>query len=555
MSEVFCKFNDILSDNQIAELYRRCNYDKDDKELYFTSNDFIDGYSLIEYGDNDYEFGEQFTNIINKNGDFVEFKLNKDIQYANGKIIKLNDSDNGTYFFKVHRILELDYKYEPLKGYVVKKQRETSFFYIKVTRYPIKADENAVDLNFVINPELKVIASFSDDNAWGIKYDGYNNCNVYTERNFFFINEERKFLVFTQKLIANSDETGFFDEHMYGLEPELYDAFMRENDPNWGYEYGLSESIYEEELDEETLDKAIKKYEGIIDENEEEDDDDIPYLGDINFFFEDKNNKLYKDAFSDYYRTLYGIIDCYTKSSQQLTPFTDCLDYVINIIWARWRCEKEIKEHGHYNFYGQGWDFGHTRFWGYVMDNKFFDYPSIVKGFTLKYVLKYYPSILRWLVEHNIIIIPNKLLNNLGNNELTRYIRLKQEVCLEYSSISSIDDTIRSNEKYGIISTYQDKTLRQIIYSKGGTKHLVNLIKHSNLEIEKDVIEQLINESNNQLETKCYNIILDVIEDIEYQEEEYNAWVQQQMHDDYVRECNEEFNNMMNDFDAWGNID
>ena len=72
MHEVFCKFDDTLSDTQITELYRRCNYDKDDEELYFISHDFINGYSLIEYGDNDYEFGKQFTNIINKNGELVE---------------------------------------------------------------------------------------------------------------------------------------------------------------------------------------------------------------------------------------------------------------------------------------------------------------------------------------------------------------------------------------------------------------------------------------------------------------------------------------------------
>lgn len=38
---------------------------------------------------------------------------------------------------------------------------------------------------------------------------------------------------------------------------------------------------------------------------------------------------------------------------------------------------------------------------------------------------------------------------------------------------------------------------------------------------------------------------------------EYEEWarVQQEDHDRYVEECNREFNSMMDDFDAWGNID
>ena len=49
--------------------------------------------------------------------------------------------------------------------------------------------------------------------------------------------------------------------------------------------------------------------------------------------------------------------------------------------------------------------------------------------------------------------------------------------------------------------------------------------------------------------------ILEELRDDKIAKENYWAEIQQQMHDDYVRECNKEFNNMMNDFDAWGNID
>ena len=189
------------------------------------------------------------------------------------------------------------------------------------------------------------------------------------------------------------------------------------------------------------------------------------------------------------------------------------------------------------------------------MTTKFFDYPSDVKGFSLNYVIKFYPEILKRLIDTETVIIPNKLLNKQKDNELTRYIRLKQEEYLKYSPIKSVDDTLKSDEKYGLISSYQGQTLRQIIYSREGTKYLVNLIKHTNLQISKGVVLELINNSNNQIETNCYNIILSVLEDIEYQQELENDWIQQKMHEDNVREANREFDDMMNDFDAWGNLD
>ena len=553
MSEIVRKFSEVVSESQIERLYRICDYDIDDNETFFSTNDFINDYSLIEYGDIDSEWGTHHTDIINTKGEFVEIKLKKDIEYANGKIIKLNKSDNGSYSFEIHRILQLDYKYECFKGYVVESQSETSFFFFKVTRYSNKRDEDTLDIYFVINSSLKVIASFTDTNTWGNEYDGYKNCNVYTDRDYFFINDERKYLVFSQKLMANCDDNGFYNEHMYGLDSASYDDYMQEYEP--GYDWNIDDNtVYEYSLDEETLGKAIAKSEGELDE-EDEDYDDIPYIDDITFFFDDKKNKLYKDAFTSYYRTLYGIIDCNIKSSSQLLPFTDNIDYAISIIWDRWRCEKEISENRYYRFYGQGWDIDNKCFYGYVMREKFFNYPSKVKGYTLKYVYKYYPDTLKWLVEHQIIVIPNKLLDSLGNNELTRYIRIEQEKHLEYAHISSIDDTLSSNELYGIVSTYQGKTLRQIVYSKGGTKHLVNLLKFSNLNIEKDVVEELIDNTENELESKCYNILLSVIEDIEYREEEYNNWVQQQWEEQMNKDIQREFDDMMDDFDAWGNID
>ncbi len=56
------------------------------------------------------------------------------------------------------------------------------------------------------------------------------------------------------------------------------------------------------------------------------------------------------------------------------------------------------------------------------------------------------------------------------------------------------------------------------------------------------------------METNCYNILLSVIENIEYQEE-YNNWIQAEWDEYNIREANRQFNELMNDNDAWGNID
>lgn len=559
MNEITRKFLEVLSEQRLDDLRHRCNYYEDDEfnEFYFKGNDFINGYSIVEYGygEEDFQFGEHKSNIIDTNGFFVEIELNNEIKYMNGDIIKLNEADKGSYSFDVHRIQELFYKFHPFKGYVIESTKDTAYFYIKVTRFSYK--EETVDLYFVINSDLKVIASFTDADTWGIEYDGYHNCNVYTERRFFFINEERKFLVFSQKQMVNCNDNGFFEEHMYGLAPDLYRDQMQEFGcyDDWDEE---NSTIYEYELDEETLSKIMNKsnHSSVYnDVNEDDEDDDTPELEDITFFYDDINNKHYKNVFTEYYRELFGIIDCRITAKKQLTPFTDNIDYVIGIIWERWRCEKEINESGHFRYYSNGWDFKNNRFYGYVMSNKFFDYPSCVAGFTLRYVMEYYPSILKKLVEQEIILVPNRLLNKLGDNELIRFIRIEQEQHLNYAPIHSVDDTIKSDEKYGLISSYQGQTLRQIIYSKGGTKHIVKLIKFTNLNIDKDVIKEYINNSNNKIETNCFNILLSVLEDIEYQQEEYNSWVREKMEEDMIRDANRQFDEMMDDFDAWGNID
>ena len=126
---------------------------------------------------------------------------------------------------------------------------------------------------------------------------------------------------------------------------------------------------------------------------------------------------------------------------------------------------------------------------------------------------------------------------------------------LSYSEICSITDTVESSEYCGVVSSYQGKTLTQIIYTKGGTKHLIGLLKSGKLEIDRNVLEDLSKNAFNDIEEKCYGILISAIDDIELKKEQYDAWIKQQMDEDYIREANRQFNDMMNDFDAWENID
>lgn len=228
MNEIRKPFSDVLSEEQIRDLYAKCNYDKNNEDLYFECNDFINGFALILYGERDIEFGTDYSDIIDTNGNFIDILLDKNIKYSNGKIVKLKDDDKGSYFYKISRIHENKYKNDNFSSSI-----ETAFFVIKVTRYSNKRDEDTLDLYYVINPKLDVIATFADTNTWGNEFDGYKNCNVYTERDFFFINEEREFLIFSQKLIANSEEDGFVDKHLAGLDPIAYEDIMREYDPGF----------------------------------------------------------------------------------------------------------------------------------------------------------------------------------------------------------------------------------------------------------------------------------------------------------------------------------
>ena len=71
-----------------------------------------------------------------------------------------------------------------------------------------------------------------------------------------------------------------------------------------------------------------------------------------------------------------------------------------------------------------------------------------------------------------------------------------------------MDEPLSSSDYLGITSTYNGMTLDEIVYKKGGTKYLVNMIKYANLEIDTNVIYDFMQNTPNAIELKCYNIIL-----------------------------------------------
>lgn len=487
MNEIKKPFSDVLSDEQIHNLHVRCGYDENSRESYFICNDFINGYALIYYGEGDVEYGTHYSNVIDTNGNFIDVTLDRNIKYSNGKIIKLNDNEKGRYYFEISRIREVG---RNIGAYF--SDIDTDFFVIKVTKC-LKGYEN--DTYYVINPQLNVIATFLESNMWGQEFNDRNNI-CHTECDFYFINEERDFLIFSQKIIGDS---------------------------------------------EEIMQKIVIKYK-----------DKLDFKGQYTSISSEKYIPHSENCIV-FYWICYGIIDCKIKSTKQLQPFTDNNSVVKHIIQHRQENNENQRFLSH--SYGQGWDYEDKHFYGYIMYDERFRYPLRVKGFTLKYLYEFYPNRLEWMSDHGLILIPNNLLDTLGNSEITRHIRLNQEMHLSYSKIESVSDCLSSTEYNGIVSSYQGKTISQIIYKKGGTKYLACLLKAGKLYIEKSVLEELLKNAFNDIEEKCYGILISTINNIELKKERYNDWLQRRIDEDNIIEVNRQFNGMMSDFDAWGNID
>lgn len=549
-TEAVIPFDEVLSQESIEKIKSRMEYDETDSSLFFDGHDFINGFALVVCGYEYSKFDEPETQIVNRIGDFVDISLDKNIKYSSGKIVKLSDGDKSQYSFKISRIMYPVTEFTSWGGKYV-RDKESSYFVIKVAKY--LRNEDTQYCYYIIDSNLNVIETFKDTEKFGVEFDGYKHCQVYIERSFSFLDEQRDYIVFSQKLMALSEDDGFYNEHMYGLDPSAYEDAMRECDPDFyePREFDMEDSYVETDFDDETMQKIIKKAKGLIDWDDEE-YDDIPDVSEIDFFFDNPKNILYKDMFTEYYRELWGIIDCKHKAARQLLPFTDKKNNAVGIIHQRRHSMKELSEH---RMYGEGWAFDDKLFYGYVMSDKFLGYPPVVQGFSLLYVFKYYPDILKWLCENNLVLIPNHILDEIGNNELSRFIRDNQEVHLSYAPICGAKSKLISSEYVGVVSSFHGKTISEIVYSKGGIKLLVALLRCGKLEIEKGVLEKLKQNASNEIENKCYEILLSVIEDIEYWKKQHEGWLEARWEEENLREIGRQFNDLMDENDAWGNID
>lgn len=446
-------FEDVLSEEQQAKVRSMC---EDTLMLmpgdipYFEAGSFVNNLCIISYGD---EY-EPNTILIDSNGDFADIELNKYLKISDGKIVTSNPNDYGTYYYSIHRILQNKSEFDNTKHQTWESiisnttSDETSFLAIKVTR--LTSHEDSPVLTFVIDSKKNVIANFSDLDLYK-KIEGYGLCHVYIERDFFFLTKERDFLVFSQKLMAKQGRE----------QTPLYDI-----------------DFIEEELSNQ---KPICEWE--VDEDE----------------WQEK-------LIHEYYNPFYGIIDCNNFANGQLFPITNDLIIIDEIIHNRYNEIASLEKGDIY--YGYGWSDDNKDFYGEIMSNGQMYYPTWLKGLGIRYAFKFYPKLIIQYVQKEKILIPNDILETFDNNEYLREIQMLQEQHLQFKSISSIDEPLRSSDYMGITSTYNGMTLDEIVYERGGTKYLVYMIRHANLEIDANAMYDLKQNALNAIELKCYNIIL-----------------------------------------------
>jgi hypothetical protein len=101
---------------------------------------------------------------------------------------------------------------------------------------------------------------------------------------------------------------------------------------------------------------------------------------------------------------------------------------------------------------------------------------------------------------------------------------------------------------------FQNKTIKEIVHIKGGTKYLRQLMLKGKLDIDKTILNKLSNLSIDPIEKKCYDILISVSNDIENCIEQDYSFFKKSLEDYCIDSCNDEFNDLMSDMGAWGNI-
>lgn len=176
-------YQQILTENIISELYEKCEIDLDEDLVNISS--YIGNYALIQWGNKDFT-DEEGSQIIDRKGNFPTIKLSSQLMYKNGEIEKLDNNDKGSYYFSFSYIYQSN-------------QVISGFYHLEITRYSNKRGESLKYLHFVLSPELNVIADFIDERLFPVEYDGYKKCEVYIEREFYFPNSNRDFMIFLKK--------------------------------------------------------------------------------------------------------------------------------------------------------------------------------------------------------------------------------------------------------------------------------------------------------------------------------------------------------------------
>lgn len=517
MNDQTIPYQQILTESIISELYEKCEIDLDEDLVNISS--YIGNYALIKWGKKDFIPGygfritdEEGSQIIDRKGNFPTIKLSSQLIYKNGKIEKLDNNDKGSYYFSFSFIYQSN-------------QVISGFYHLEITRYSNKRGESSKYLHFVLSPELNVIADFIDERLFPVEYDGYQKCEAYIEREFYFPNSNRDFMIFSQETKVKC-ESNFFD-------PEEYNDCIEEINDYDIKEYYRS-LYFEDEWDEDEWNVMVES-------------------GEYNIcnFFDNHDCTEYKENIADYFIKSYGIIDCKIYSEKILLPFTNEEKYVEKIILDRLNLINEFSKYGY--VLKNGWGVIGDKYNGLILENRFMPVPRF-KGLSLRYMSRYYPNELINMVKREHILIPTKFLSEIISYELYLEICILQESHLDYKNIYNVKDKLISLEKHGLVSMFQNKTIKEIVHIKGGTKYLRQLMLNGKLDIDKTILNKLSNLSIDPIEKKCYDILISVSNDIENCIEQDYSFFKKSLEDYCIDSCNDEFNDLMSDMGAWGNI-
>lgn len=206
------------------------------------------------------------------------------------------------------------------------------------------------------------------------------------------------------------------------------------------------------------------------------------------------------------------------------------------------------------------WDNGYT-FRGLVIRKRKdkLEYGEFA-GWKVEDLIFYYPSyILQQVLDGKIFIADNFFRKNRFRLTKTeKLIRLHQERHLLFERINFIDDVITTYNNFDdgtkFSSLYEGKNLEEIIYDYKDINYIISLTGSGSLEIEKRILEDAIENGYSE-----YSAILHSIESLEEEiaEREREEWerTQWEMEQDEISQANRNFEDMMNDLNAWGNID